>query len=152
MNRIVLYAVTIVIVIGLVAGAFVMYRQTGPLSFTLVFDDGKGIQPGQFVVYKGVRIGEVKSVDLKDSQANVGVQIYAAQRKTAYKEASFRIAQRDLVSGEHEIIMEDAGDVRTAIEQNSVLRGREGIIDSVIHRGQEWLRQQMAPTPTQTSK
>ncbi len=152
MNRTMLYVISGVIVIALVAGGVFLYRQKGPLSFTLVFEDGKQIQTGQFLIYKGVRIGEVKSVDLKDNQARVIVEVYAAHRQVAYQEAAFRIEQRDLISGEHQITMEDIGSVRTPIVQNSVLRGSEGRIDTLIRQGKELFRSLMPQPSTQTSK
>ena len=58
-------------------GAWLVYqnlKKTGP-TITIRFEDGKGIQPAQTVIrYRGVRVGEVRSIELTKDMKHVEVK------------------------------------------------------------------------------
>jgi len=99
-----------------------------PLHFVLTFKDANGLRPGQFLVYKGVRIGEVMAVDLAGERVKVNVTIDESHRMQVYKEATFKIETLTLINptGEHQVVMSDSGDVRTPVEEATVITGSEG--------------------------
>ena len=138
--------IVVVIVLGVVAsGGLLLYRHHyGPLGFTLMFKDAKQLRPGQFVVYNGVRIGEVKSVDLEGPEdVRVRVEIEAKHAKVVYQEASFKIEQPKIidVSGEMQVTVSDSGSTHTPITQDAVIRGQEGFFDELLKRGKQLLQQ-----------
>src|SRR5206468_12880581 len=55
-------------------------------DLTIVFDDAPGVAPGTPVRRSGVRIGEVKSVDLDDETGKVRVAIVVEKRYTLRKD------------------------------------------------------------------
>lgn len=136
--------IVVLIVLGVVAGgSFFLYRNHyGPLNFTLMFKDAKQLRPGQFVVYRGVRIGAVKSVDL-DGPDNVRVRVEIEQEhaKLVYQEAVFKIEKPKLldISGEMQVTVSDSGSTHTPITEGAVLRGQEGFFDELVKRGKEML-------------
>lgn len=138
--------IAVVIVLGVVAGgALLLYRHhNGPLAFTLMFKDAKQLRAGQFVVYRGVRIGEVKSVGL-DGPDNVRVQVQIEQEhaKLVYQEAVFKIEKPKLfdLSGEMQVTVSDSGSTHTPITEDAVIRGQEGFFDELVKRGKEMLQQ-----------
>src|SRR5439155_27307313 len=75
----ILLAVLIILFSGLPT-IFVQHRQ-----YTIVFDDAPGVAPGTPVRRSGVRIGEVKSVELDDETGKVRVTIVVEKRYTLRK-------------------------------------------------------------------
>ena len=75
----ILLAVLIILFSGLPT-IFVQHRQ-----YTIVFDDAPGVVPGTPVRRSGVRIGEVKSVELDDETGKVRVTIVVEKRYTLRK-------------------------------------------------------------------
>ncbi len=112
-----------------------------PLHFLVKFKDAKSLRPGQFLIYKGVRIGEVTAVDLDASGVKVNLTVDETHRPQVYKEAKFTIETLTLLNptGEHQVVMADDGDVRTPMEDGTVVAGSEGwlsdIGDSIKKRG-----------------
>ena len=103
------------------------------LRFVLTFKDANGLRPGQFVIYRGVRIGEVTAVDLKDSMVRVNIIVNEKYRDQIYQEATFTIEKLSVINptGEHQVTMSDKGNVRTPVMEGSVLAGTEGWFDRV---------------------
>ena len=98
------------------------------LHLVLTFKDANGLRPGQFVIYKGVRIGEVTAVDLQDSLVRVNIVVNEKYRDQIYQEATFTIEKLSAINptGEHQVLMSDKGNVRTPVMEGSVLVGTEG--------------------------
>lgn len=148
-SRFVIAVLSVIIVIGVVAG-FVMYRNhAGPLEFTVTFKDARQLRPGQFVVYKGVRVGEVKSVELnKAGLIEVNLLIDSAHRTQICREATFRIEKPSLLdlSGEHQVTASDGDGHCTEISRNAVLQGSEGLFDDAISKGKQLI--QRVPLPS----
>jgi hypothetical protein len=137
--------IVVVALIAVVAGGsfFLFHKQYGPLNFTLMFKDAKQLRPGQFVVYRGVRIGEVKSVELDGpDNVRVRVQIEHQHAKLVYQEAVFKIEKPKFIdiSGEMQVTVSDSGSTHTPITEDSVLRGQEGFFDELVKRGKELLQ------------
>jgi len=110
----------------------------GPLEFTVTFEDAQGLQPGQFVVYNGIRVGEVREVDLDASgRVVVLVRAYDKYRDALYREAEFVIEKPGGmidVSGERQITVNDRSRPRTPIENGDVIEGTDGWVDSALGR------------------
>jgi hypothetical protein len=129
-NRKVLLAVAVVLLVTLVFGGACQFRgQSGDLHFTLIFKDAKQLRPGQFLVYKGMRIGKVQNVDLDPSgSVRVQIQVSSKYRDLVHQEAAFVIEKPTIadISGEHQVTMSDSVSKGTPIVEGSVLQGSEG--------------------------
>jgi ABC-type transporter Mla subunit MlaD len=103
------------------------------LRFTLTFKDAQDLRPGQFVLYRGGRIGKVDAVDVDASGVKVNVTIDEAHRALVYKEANFTIEKLSMINptGEHKVVMTDRGDVKTPVEEGTVIAGSEGWVTTV---------------------
>ncbi len=109
-------------------------------DFTLVFEDAKNLHEGQFVVYNGVRIGNVTDVRLGDDRKiAVTVAIDPEHRDKVYSEAIFVIESPTLlnVSGEKQVTMKDIGTARTKIDAASIVRGTNGMFEEWTRRAQD---------------
>jgi hypothetical protein len=137
-TRLVIAIISLVVVIG-GGAAFMMYRNHyGPLAFTLTFKDAKQLRPGQFVIYKGVRVGEVKNVQLNNAgMIEVAVVLDSDHRMQVCAESTFRIEKPSLLdlSGEHQVTVSDNEATCTPIVRGSVLQGSEGMFDDLVKRG-----------------
>ena len=106
------------------------------LDFVVTFRDARGLQPGQALVYKGVRIGEVRSVDIEPSGAvRVGVRVSRQYRDGVCREAAFVIeSPRGWLdtSGVRQITVSDRGGSRTPIRSGDVLQGSDGLLDELL--------------------
>jgi hypothetical protein len=142
-NRLLVVVVILVVGIGGATG-FLMYRRhSGPLPFTITFKDAKQLRPGQFVVYKGVRIGVVKSVELDSAgKIDVAVVIDAEHRAQICQQATFRIEKPSLLdlSGEHQVTMSDNSGTCIAVARSSIVQGSEGVFDDLVTRGKAMIQ------------
>ncbi len=102
------------------------------LEFTLVFKDANGLRTGQFVTYKGVRVGEVTSVAFDpEGKVRVGVRIEPDHAKMVYREAKFSIEKTSGavdVTGERRVQVTDRGDARSPVQRGDVLQGSDGFV------------------------
>lgn len=117
-----------------------MHCRRGPadLNFTLTFKKANGLRPGQFLTYKGVRIGEVTSVDIDATGVvAVGVLVEAKYRAQVCKEATFKIEKLSMINptGEHQVTMSVSSTTLTPVENGMIIAGTEGWIDQAIDRG-----------------
>lgn len=113
-------------------------KSNEPLNFTLTYKDASNLGVGQFVVYRGIHIGEVTSIELhNDHLVYVGVKIYPPYKKDVYKEAEFEIEKPggflDL-SGERQITMTDEGSTRTPIKDGDIVQGYNGFWDNLASK------------------
>lgn len=132
-------------------GMFMRHRS---LAFTVVFDNAKGLRPGQFVIYNGVRIGEVVSVDLgTDNKVHVAVTIDPNHEQTVYREAIFKIESPRIinVNGEMQLTMSDGNGGHSPIQRGDVLVGTNGFLDELMKRGRNAF-DSMVPQTTTTSR
>lgn len=122
----------------LVCAALGCSNGEGPLEFTVTFEDARGLQPGQFVVYNGIRVGEVREVDLDASgRVVVLVRAYDKYRQALYREAEFVIEKPGGVidvSGERQITVNDRSRPRTPIESGDIIEGTDSWVDSAFGR------------------
>jgi hypothetical protein len=106
------------------------------LDFVVTFRDAKGLQPGQAVVYKGIRVGEVRSIDIESSgTVRVGVRVSRQYRESVCREAVFLIENpRGWLdtSGERQITVTDRGGSRTPIGEGDVIEGSDGLLDQLL--------------------
>jgi|GEM_PF-4741094 len=142
-NRLLVVVVVLVIAIGAGTG-FLMYRRhSGPVPFTITFKDAKQLRPGQFVVYKGVRVGDVRSVELNSAGTiDVAVVIDAEHRAQICQQATFRIEKPTIfdLSGEHQVTVSDNGGTCTPVVRSSIVQGSEGILDDMVTRGKQMIQ------------
>ena len=83
---------------------FVLYTAfpafAGTLDFSVVFTDGENLEPGSAVIYKGVHIGAVRSIDFDDEgDVEVKIRIKNKYRKQLYREALFVIENQGSSGG-----------------------------------------------------
>ncbi len=113
-------------------------KSNEPLNFTLTYKDASNLGVGQFVVYRGIQIGEVTGVDLhNDNLVYVGVKIYPTYKKDVYKEAEFEIEKPGGIldlSGERQITMTDEGSTRTPIRDGDIVQGYNGFWDNLASK------------------
>lgn len=89
------------------------------LDFDLLFRDAKGLEPGYNVMYRGLRVGQVREVSLDPSgQILVQVSVLEEHRGSVYREADFVIER----SGA-QITMRDRAGSRTPVRAGDVLTG-----------------------------
>lgn len=133
MHRIVVFAVILLSLAVFRCGGQEEAESPTELRFVLTFKDANGLRPGQFVIYKGVRIGEVTAVDLHDSLVKVNIVVNEKYRDQIYQEAKFTIEKLSTINptGEHQVLMSDRGKVRTPVMEGSVLVGTEGWVGQV---------------------
>jgi len=101
----------------------------GGLQFSLTFQDARGLTAGDPVVYRGVEIGEVRSVELADRQGvRVAVLIRRPHRAAVYREARF-VIERSRDHGTRpnarQLSVKDRPGERTPIEAGSTFEGDE---------------------------
>lgn len=140
---------TLALVAGLVAlavliigGVSLLGKHQSELHFTLVFKDAKQLRPGQFLVYRGTRIGKVQTVDLDPTGTiRVQIQVTSKYRNLVHQEATFVIEKPAIadISGEHQVTMSDSGSKRTPIVEGSVLQGSEGWLSDLAEKARETL-------------
>ena len=113
------------------------------LRFTVTFQDARGLETGDDVVYKGVRIGEVTSVSVDDKGlVQVGVRVEKAHKPAVYREAHFEIESTGgtgMLTGSMQLTMKDRPEAggRTSVASGEVVRGSEGSIDRAVERLKE---------------
>lgn len=112
-----------------------------PLNFVVTFEDAGNLQAGQFVVYKGLRIGEVKSVTLDPgATVRVDVQIQSEYAASMYQEAEFIVEKPGGmldVSGERQVTMNDRGNARTALKDGDIVQGVNGRMEQLLGRASD---------------
>jgi hypothetical protein len=108
-------------------------EEPAELHFIVTFKDAKGLRPGQFLVYKGVRIGEITAIDLDGPNVKVSLTADENYRLQIYREAKFTIEKLSLINptGEHQVVMSDSGDVRTPVVEATVIAGSDGWLGDV---------------------
>ena len=100
-----------------------------PLVFTLAFDDEVPRKKGNDVVYKGIRIGKVQSVDLNEGGAvAVVVRIENRHRAIPYREAVYRVARAEGDDKKRYVVRIEDREVaeRTPVERGDILEPVEG--------------------------
>jgi len=150
--------------VGLIVLSFVIlqcgggeeYDPPAELNVVLTFKDANGLRPGQFLVYKGVRVGEVTAVDLDGSLVKVHVEVGEKHRDQISKEATSTIEKLTFINptGEHQLVMSDVGGVRTPVEEGTVIVGSEGLISTItnattsaLHSAAQMVNGSSAPPP-----
>jgi hypothetical protein len=113
----------------------------GGLTFTVVFKDARGLTAGDPVVYRGVKIGAVRSVDVTtDGPVNVGVLIHRKHRETVYREARFVIEEakeNGARQNGRQITVKDRRGDRTSVEEGDVIEGSEAGLAELLRSLEE---------------
>ncbi|MBN2371283.1 MAG: MCE family protein [Vicinamibacteria bacterium] len=108
----------------------------GGLTFTIVFKDARGLVSGDPVVYRGVKIGAVRSVDVaNDGPARVSVLIQNMHREAVYREARFVIeeaGERGVRENGRQITIKDRRGERTRVEDGDVIEGSEAGLSEIL--------------------
>ncbi len=116
------------------------------LSFILAFDDSVPLSKGDAVVYKGIRIGEVRDVDLDEGGAvAVQLRVDAKYAGLPYREADYLVdTVKDGKKKRHVVRIEDRDvAVRTPVEPGDILEPVEGWADRSL-RSLEGAREKTA--------
>jgi ABC-type transporter Mla subunit MlaD len=128
-----------VLVVSLLAGC---RKAPPPLEFTVTFKNAKSVAPGQFLVYNGVRIGEVREVKLGDTgRVHVRILVDPEHERRVYREAEFVVEKpagwTDL-SGEKQLTMNDrnAG-TKTPMGPGDIVVGTDGMWDRASNKAEE---------------
>jgi ABC-type transporter Mla subunit MlaD len=104
----------------------------------LTFRDASGLRPGQFLVYHGVRAGEVEDVALDPGgRVKIDVRVFPEFRDRVYREAAFSIEKPGGIldiSGERQITMIDRPGPKTPIERGAIISGQDSIFADLIDR------------------
>lgn len=115
-----------------------------PSGFSVTFKDARGLRPGQFLVYRGMRIGEVTNVALLDSRQGVKVEVrvHHDHADVPYREATYAIESPQVVNvaSEKQVTMKDSGSTRTPVRAGDVLEGSEGMVGSIQERLSQFAR------------
>ena len=117
-------------------------KSNDSLTFNISFKNSNNLNKGQFVVYKGIRIGEVTDIALKDDgQVYVTVKIAPEFKEKTYKEAEFIIEKPGGfldMSGEKQITMTDHEGTHTSLKEGDVVRGYDGLLDHLIGKAADF--------------
>ena len=112
-----------------------------PVEFAIKFNDANGLRTGQFVVYKGLRIGEVTNVSLERDTVFAAVRIATEHKEMVYREAKFSIDKpggfTDM-SGERQITMDDRGSTKTPVVQGDFVDGYNGFFDDMASKAKSF--------------
>lgn len=124
---------------GLVAIVLVLLASVAcarSLDFTITYREARGLRPEQPIVYKGLVVGKVRAVDLEPGgTVLVRCRIDPQYRAALYREARFSIEKTGGfldTSGDRQIVVTDAGSVRTPLQPDDVLAGSEGFLDHLL--------------------
>jgi hypothetical protein len=101
-----------------------LFSACNELQFTLTFTNADNLQSGDPVVYKGIQIGKVVSVDLAGNVPRVKVRIDNDHRRVVYREAVFVIESS--AGDSHRQVTVTApliGSARSPIEKNEIIEG-----------------------------
>lgn len=105
----------------------------GALRFTLTFKDARNLQIGDPLVYRGLKIGEVKSISAEGTTIKVVVQVVRQYRNTVYREATYVIEAPDGLldrSGRRQVTMKDpmmGAKARSAVQEADIIAGSDGL-------------------------
>jgi uncharacterized protein YukE len=111
-----------------------------PIEFTVTFDDAQGLEPGDEVVYRGVVIGTVREVTVRDARVHALVRVDPEHLAAVYKEADFAIESAGTtgaLTGSRELVMTDSTGERTPVAEGDVIHGRGGRIERALGRLQQ---------------
>jgi hypothetical protein len=113
-----------------------------PLLFTITFHDARGLQVGDPLVCRGVRIGEVKKLTLDPGgTVRVDVRVSREHSSIVYREAEFVIEKHEGAgrSGGKQVTMKDRkGGERHPIQANEVVDGANDVLDRLRDLAQEF--------------
>jgi ABC-type transporter Mla subunit MlaD len=120
----------------LAAGSLACTPEPQGVDFAIDFEEARGLEAGDAMVYRGLRIGEVRSVGLLPERGvRVQVTVLDEHRDAVYREARFVIEESELRSqreGARQVTMKDRGETRTPIEPADTLEGSEGAVDDFL--------------------
>ena len=114
-----------------------------PLEFTITYQNAKGLETGQHVVYNGVPIGTVQEVKLTEAGTVAArVLIQEEHEPRVYREAEYIIKKRGGITdltGERQIVMNDRNvKEKTPVQPGDIIKGTEGWTDQLTHRVSGW--------------
>lgn len=130
---VVLTVLGVVVLFGLTA---LISHQHRSLNYTILFEDAKGLSPGDRVQMNGVNIGVVEQVVLGDpsEKVRVGVQIDPehAEKIQAHSTAIIRGVSMVNVSGQHDIEVINAPDTDSKtppMKDDTVVEGQDSLLE-----------------------
>jgi soluble cytochrome b562 len=132
----------LVVIVAIFAASLVScVSEWGGLSFAVDFKDAKGLEAGDAVVYRGVKIGVVRSVDVAaGGPVRVGVLIDRKHREAVYREARFiveKAQEHGARADGRQLTVKDRRGVRTPIEEGGVIEGGEAGLSDVLQSLEE---------------
>jgi hypothetical protein len=102
-------------------------------TFTLVFHDADGLRQGQFLVLKGVRVGEVAATELANGQAQVEARVYRKYVNAVCAESGFLIEKPGGFmdsSGDRQITVTPGAERCTPIKAGAILQGQDSVLET----------------------
>jgi len=118
------------------------------LDFTVTFKESRGLKVGQKLLYKGVDIGEVTSIDLQPGAGvKVGVKVYPERKEMVYQEARFEVSSAGGLlnaSGEKFLEMSDDGDKKTPIKPGDIIKGSDSMLDGMMDKVASFARKTLS--------
>ena len=117
--------VLLVLVAAVVGGAVLFWDRA--LDVEVTVDDAGGLQAGDPVLYKGIRIGTVEAVGLRNGQASIRATIDQPHRESVRRGALFMVQGPGLLSNTpRSLQLADAGE-GPALEDGATLKGTDAI-------------------------
>lgn len=111
--------------------------QPGGFYFTITFRGADSLKPGDAVVYKGTKIGEVEKIDVAGSDVRVRVSIDAAHRADVYREAIYVIdSPGAFFDAGRQITVKDRPflKARSPIASGEIVSGWHGVLGRTLGR------------------
>ncbi len=112
----------------------------GDTPFTIVFKNADGLKSGQPLLLKGVRVGEVTSVELSGAQTQIEARVHRKYLNAVCAESSFVIAKPGGLfdaSGERQIVVTAPEATCTAIKAGAVIRGQDSGLEAAAVAARE---------------
>lgn len=101
----------------------------------MTFKSAENLKPGDPVMYKATKIGEVEKIDLAGNVVRVQVNIEAAHRAVVYREAIYVIdSTRGFFVAGRQITVKDRPftRARTPVETGDSIAGWNGVVGKVL--------------------
>jgi hypothetical protein len=122
--------IVLIVLTGILAGCAM------PLQFTITFKNARGLQAGNAVVYKGIKIGEVREVAIEQATGAVRVEVSidSKYQNSVYREALYMIDRpqgQAESSTERQITITDSGEIRTPVRPGDLIEGTEPVWDQL---------------------
>ena len=132
-------AILSVIILCIIAMFALRQCSFGMVKFAIRFDDVKGLEVGDNIYMRGVKIGDVRRIAIEGDR--VVVQVAAESQYPLPNDSFFFIWSDKLISGK-KCIQVKPGVSPVAITRRDVLDGESSYHDILLENGANWLKSQ----------